>query len=78
MSEEAIGSETDEEMKVFVADPRWVHFVAMLPRPGVQSCMETLENSHYKPGTDANDLFQLRLKKLGGDRLGNRQHPSRR
>lgn len=63
---ESIGEETDEQLKVFVTDLKWVHFVAMLQRPGVSACMETLEETHYKPGTDANGLFELRLKNWEG------------
>lgn len=52
-----------DQVQAFVADPKWVHFVGMLMRPGVGGCAETLEHTHYKPGTPANDLFQLHIIK---------------
>ena len=54
-------TESGVQLQVFLADPQWVHFAAMLVRPGVCECVETLELRHYKPGTPSNDLFHLRL-----------------
>lgn len=56
-------SESYDQVRAFVADPKWMHFVGMLMRPGVGGCAETLEHTHYKPGTPANDLFQLHIIK---------------
>jgi hypothetical protein len=58
--------ETDEQLQAWVADPKWIHFAALIQRPGVGACAETLEHAHYKPGTPANDLFNLRLIPFGG------------
>lgn len=57
---------TYEQLQLWVEDPKWVHFVAHIQRPGVQGCMETLENTHYAPGTERNKLFELRMIKWEG------------
>lgn len=35
-------------------DSTLIHYVGMTTRPGVKNCAETLEYSHYSPGTDKN------------------------
>lgn len=58
--------ESDAALQAFVADPQWVHYVALSQRPGVHDCCATLESTHYDPLTPANDLFQLRMIDWGG------------
>lgn len=53
------GSMSDAELEAFVADPSRIHYVGMLARPGVYECSQTLEDTHYTPGTPRNDLFGL-------------------
>ncbi|MFC1594805.1 hypothetical protein ACFL3E_00035 [Patescibacteria group bacterium] len=58
-----IRHETDDEVRAFVSDPKYTHFVGMLepPRPGVIECITALELTHYKPDTPRNDDFHLRI-----------------
>jgi hypothetical protein len=53
--------ESDEDLTKFLADTRYIHFVAMAMRPGVGECLTLLEHSEYKPGTSRNHLFHLRV-----------------
>jgi hypothetical protein len=55
--------EDDQAFLEFVKDERWMHLIGMLipPRPGVTEFMTTLEYTHFIPGTDRNELFQLRI-----------------
>lgn len=53
--------ETDDQLRVFLDDENYVHFVAVAMRPGVGECFTLLEHSEYKPLTPRNDLFHLRV-----------------
>ena len=56
-------AESPTDYQRFFADPSFIHYAGMLnpPRPGVLDCVQMLENIHYKPGSDRNHLFLLRL-----------------
>jgi hypothetical protein len=55
--------EPDEDLRVFIDDPHFIHYLGMLipPRPGVADCISLLENTYFKPGTTRNDLFVMRI-----------------
>jgi len=52
---------TDEGLRDFCSDPRWLHFACLMMRPGIRECMSTLEFTHYPPGTPRNDLFNIHI-----------------
>ena len=58
--------ETDADFQAFVADGRWNHFACMAQRPGLDDCLTDLEERHYTPGTERNDLYHLRVVKWQG------------
>lgn len=55
--------ESGSELMAFVSDPYFVHYIGMLIplRPGVDKCFQQLEFSHFKPGTNRNDLYHMRI-----------------
>lgn len=53
--------ENDKELQAFFARKDLIHFVALMDRPGVSSCLQTLEYKHYPPLTPENNKFHLRL-----------------
>lgn len=68
MGDEWHREESDEELKKFGDDPRYIHFAGMIgpPRPGVVECLMELEHTYYKPGTLKNDDLFLRIIKWDG------------
>jgi hypothetical protein len=56
-------NESDEDLKRFIDDPYFIHYVGMLnpPRPGVADCIQMLEHMYFKPGTPQNDLLHVRI-----------------
>ncbi|NTW13785.1 MAG: hypothetical protein HGA31_02010 [Candidatus Moranbacteria bacterium] len=56
-------SETAEELREFMKDESFVHYVGMIspPRPGVRELLEFVEHEYYKPDTRRNDLFLMRI-----------------
>ncbi len=55
--------ESDEDSRVFFADPHYIHYAGMLspPRPGFADCIQMLEHTHFAPGTLRNDRFHVRV-----------------
>lgn len=55
--------ESKEEMENFFKDPEYIHFIGMIypRRPGVMLCTIRMEHEHYKPGTDSNKNFHIRM-----------------
>ncbi len=56
-------NESPPDYQRFFASPGFIHYTGMLnpPRPGVEDCIQMLEQSYYKPGTDRNHLFIMRV-----------------
>lgn len=56
-------TESPTDFQRFFANPGYIHYAGMLqpPRPGVSDCIQMLEHTHYKPGTNRNHLFMMRL-----------------
>ena len=63
IEEQKIIDESFEQLEEFVKNKRFVHYVGMLvpPRPGVAECMTLVEHTHFKPGTEKNELFIMRI-----------------
>lgn len=53
--------ETDEELKNFMQNESFIHYVSHASRPGIGECLTLLEFRDYKPGTPRNDLFIMRI-----------------
>jgi hypothetical protein len=51
------------DLKVFIADPYFIHYLGMLspPRPGVLDCVQLLEYTYFPPWTERNALFHARV-----------------
>ncbi len=58
--DDAIVTETLEEIEAFVKEPGRVHYIALAMQGGVAECIHTLELQHYVPRTPRNDLFHIR------------------
>lgn len=60
---EGIHVATEAEIEALFKKRGLSHFIGMLnpPRPGVQDSLMTLEERHYAPGTERNELFTLVL-----------------
>lgn len=58
-------AEDEKQFKEFMENEFFIHYVGMIspPRPGVHECTSMLEHKHYKPGTERNELFILRMMK---------------
>ena len=60
-------SETEERLREFINNSEsFIHYIGMMipHRPGVKECITALENRYYKPGTDRNELFIMRIIKF--------------
>ncbi len=55
--------ESEEDSRVFFADPHYIHYAGMLnpPRPGFADCIQMLEHTHFVPGTLRNVRFHVRI-----------------
>jgi hypothetical protein len=55
--------ESHVDYQRFFANPTFIHYVGMLnpPRHGFADCLSLLEHTYYKPGSDRNHLYQLRI-----------------
>jgi hypothetical protein len=55
--------ESPVDYQRFFANPGFIHYAGMIspPRPGVDDCIQMLEHTNYKPGSDRNHLFVIRV-----------------
>jgi hypothetical protein len=44
-----ISIESDAEFNKFMYDPKWVHIIGLILRPGTMLFAVTLEYTHYSP-----------------------------
>ena len=64
MGEEPLGIvEYPEESLAVIENDYLIHFVVLVSPAidGIQEFLKDLEEKHYRPGTERNDLFQIRV-----------------
>jgi len=53
--------ESEASFQEFLKDEKFIHYVAMTTRPGVNECITLLEHRDFPPRTERNEFFQMHL-----------------
>lgn len=55
--------ESPKDYQHFFENTDFIHYIGMMypPKTAVSDCISMLENTHYKPDTDRNHLFVMRV-----------------